>query len=70
MLRGEQEVEQEDSAYSAGRTRRCLFSINEKPAPKYWQDPRWEDYRSLGFSGKKYEADQLSRRIRADWGLS
>lgn len=52
-----------------GATPRKLgtFTIGGRPAPKYWQDPRWNLYDQLMATHREYEAKQLSREIRSDW---
>ena len=73
MLRNSQDreadyLQQNDYEEARPRERRA-FTIEGRPTPKYWQDPRWELHAQLMATHREYEAKQLSSKIRSDWGL-
>lgn len=73
MLRNseDREVEylQHDEDRSLGMKRERLFSIQGRPAPKYWLDPRWKKYRELLATHREHDAEQLASQIRIDWRI-
>lgn len=68
MLKSDQEVEylqeQNDLAVIPEKYVGISFS---KEMPKYWLDPRWEEFNRLYYEGKHEEASKLAVLIRSEW---
>ena len=48
--------------------RECGFEKRELK-PSYWGDPRWQEVSRLRADGKQPEANNLTFKIREDWGM-